>query len=190
MSASSGTAPSSGRHFDNVDVGVSLLTPEPTVSPAPMCTEDTHNTLKYAHRAKAIKVAATSKSVSVEYHVSKYQAIITSLQEEVGKLEATITANREVMGFTIEEQIAMLGEKIQLMEKVSEQEDQISEAEAEVCRLNKWSNTVRDHCVRRDTIVYGLLEKPVKVLLAIRCHLRPRRAAAVRRWSHGCVTFA
>ena len=54
-----------------------------TVSPAPMCTEDTHNTLKYAHRAKAIKVAATSRSVSVEYHVSKYQAIITSLQEEV-----------------------------------------------------------------------------------------------------------
>ena len=54
-----------------------------TVSPAPSCTEDTHNTLKYAHRAKEIKVAAQSRSVTVEYHVSRYQSIIQTLQQEV-----------------------------------------------------------------------------------------------------------
>ena len=59
-----------------------------TVSPAPGCTEDTHNTLKYAHRAKAIQVQATSKTVNVEYHVSRYQAIIASLQSEVAHWKA------------------------------------------------------------------------------------------------------
>ena len=59
-----------------------------TVSPAPSCTEDTHNTLKYAHRAKAIKVQATSKTVSVEYHVSRYQSIIATLQGEVAHWKA------------------------------------------------------------------------------------------------------
>ena len=54
-----------------------------TVSPAPSCTEDTHNTLKYAHRAKEIKVAAQSRSISVEYHVTKYKSIIAKLQAEV-----------------------------------------------------------------------------------------------------------
>jgi hypothetical protein len=58
------------------------------VSPAPSCTEDTHNTLKYAHRAKAIKVQATSKTVSVEYHVSRYQSIIATLQGEVAHWKA------------------------------------------------------------------------------------------------------
>ena len=59
-----------------------------TVSPAPTCTEDTHNTLKYAHRAKEIKVTASSRTISVEHHVSKYQAIISTLQQEVAHWKA------------------------------------------------------------------------------------------------------
>ena len=54
-----------------------------TVSPAPGSCEDTHNTLKYAHRAKTIRVDATTRTQTVEYHVSKYQDIIESLQQEV-----------------------------------------------------------------------------------------------------------
>ncbi|KOO53033.1 kinesin-like protein kif18a-like protein [Chrysochromulina tobinii] len=54
-----------------------------TVSPAPAAHEDTHNTLKYAHRAKEIKVAARTRTQTVEYGVSKYQELIANLQDEV-----------------------------------------------------------------------------------------------------------
>ena len=59
-----------------------------TVSPAALSAEDTHNTLKYAHRAKEIKVKATANKVSVKHHVSKYRDIIAGLQGEVASWKA------------------------------------------------------------------------------------------------------
>lgn len=46
------------------------------ISPSDKCYEDTHNTLKYANRAKNIKTNATRNVLNVEYHVSKYTQII------------------------------------------------------------------------------------------------------------------
>ena len=45
--------------------------------------EDTHNTLKYANRAKNIKTSAQRNILSVEYHVSQYTDIINRLKQEV-----------------------------------------------------------------------------------------------------------
>ena len=59
-----------------------------TVSTAALSAEDTHNTLKYAHRAKEIKVKATANKVSVKHHVSKYRDIIAGLQGEVASWKA------------------------------------------------------------------------------------------------------
>jgi kinesin family protein 18/19 len=42
------------------------------IGPSHSCFEDTHNTLKYANRAKNIKTSVTRNVLSVEYHVSKY----------------------------------------------------------------------------------------------------------------------
>lgn len=46
------------------------------ISPSNACYEDTHNTLKYANRAKNIKTNVNRNVLNVEYHVSKYTQII------------------------------------------------------------------------------------------------------------------
>jgi kinesin family protein 18/19 len=52
--------------------------------------EDTHNTLKYANRAKNIKTSAQRNILSVEYHVSQYTDIINRLKQEVLDLKSQL----------------------------------------------------------------------------------------------------
>jgi len=52
------------------------------VSPGVICFEDTHNTLKYANRAKNIKTAVTRNVLNVEHHMEKYTQIISDLKSE------------------------------------------------------------------------------------------------------------
>jgi kinesin family protein 18/19 len=49
------------------------------ISPGNDSYEDTHNTLKYANRAKNIKTHATKNVLTVDYHISKYTQIIKNL---------------------------------------------------------------------------------------------------------------
>jgi kinesin family protein 18/19 len=57
------------------------------IGPTNGCFEDTHNTLKYANRAKNIKTVVQRNVVNVEYHVSKYTQIIASLKVEITDLK-------------------------------------------------------------------------------------------------------
>ena len=52
------------------------------VSPSVISIEDTHNTLKYANRAKNIKTNSIRNVLSVSNHVSKYKEIIVELKQE------------------------------------------------------------------------------------------------------------
>ncbi|CAE7877456.1 kif19 [Symbiodinium sp. KB8] len=60
------------------------------VSPCHHNYEDTHNTLKYANRAKNIKTKAVRNVVQVNYHVSKYTEIIKDLRSEIQELKAKL----------------------------------------------------------------------------------------------------
>ncbi|NWY06533.1 KI18B protein, partial [Nothoprocta ornata] len=53
------------------------------VSPSALAYEDTYNTLKYANRAKDIKLALKSNVLSLDCHISKYAAICEQLKAEV-----------------------------------------------------------------------------------------------------------
>ncbi len=64
------------------------------ISPSHMCYEDTHNTLKYANRAKNIKTNVTRNVLNVEYHVSKYTNIIASLKQEISDLKGQIAGGQ------------------------------------------------------------------------------------------------
>eukprot|EP00123_Amoebidium_parasiticum_P013573 comp22034_c0_seq1/m.31986 comp22034_c0_seq1/g.31986 ORF comp22034_c0_seq1/g.31986 comp22034_c0_seq1/m.31986 type:complete len:803 (-) comp22034_c0_seq1:619-3027(-) len=57
------------------------------VSPSAMWYEDTHNTLKYANRAKSIKVKAVANVLAVRHHVGQYAELVTSLRQEVKELK-------------------------------------------------------------------------------------------------------
>lgn len=60
------------------------------ISPHPVSYEDTHNTLKYANRAKNIKTSVVRNVLSVSYHISKYTDIIAKLKQEVTELRSLV----------------------------------------------------------------------------------------------------
>lgn len=60
------------------------------IGPSNTCFEDTHNTLKYANRAKNIKTVVQRNVVNVEYHVSKYTQIIATLKGEINDLKGQL----------------------------------------------------------------------------------------------------
>ncbi|XP_047564534.1 kinesin-like protein KIF18B isoform X1 [Lutra lutra] len=57
-----------------------------TVSPSTLTYEDTYNTLKYADRAKEIKLALKSNVISLDCHISQYATVCQQLQAEVAAL--------------------------------------------------------------------------------------------------------
>ncbi|KGL72335.1 Kinesin-like KIF18B, partial [Tinamus guttatus] len=62
------------------------------VSPSALAYEDTYNTLKYASRAKDIKLALKSNVLSLDCHISKYAVICEQLKAEVAELREKLRA--------------------------------------------------------------------------------------------------
>ncbi|XP_043194574.1 chromosome-associated kinesin KIF4A-like [Amphibalanus amphitrite] len=60
------------------------------VTPSAASFEDTHNTLKYADRAKAIKTRLQRNVVSVDMHVAQYAKVVDELRQEVTELRAQL----------------------------------------------------------------------------------------------------
>ncbi|CAM4704605.1 kinesin-like protein KIF18B [Caretta caretta] len=56
------------------------------ISPSALAYEDTYNTLKYANRAKEIKLSLKSNMLSLDCHITKYAAICEQLKAEVANL--------------------------------------------------------------------------------------------------------
>ncbi|XP_054565479.1 kinesin-like protein KIF18B [Eptesicus fuscus] len=56
------------------------------ISPSSLTYEDTYNTLKYADRAKEIKLSLKSNVVSLDCHISQYATVCQQLQAEVASL--------------------------------------------------------------------------------------------------------
>ncbi|NXO47106.1 KI18B protein, partial [Aramus guarauna] len=62
------------------------------VSPSTLSYEDTYNTLKYANRAKEIKLSLKSNVLSFDCHISQYPVICEQLKAEVADLRAKLRA--------------------------------------------------------------------------------------------------
>ena len=60
------------------------------IAPSSSNYEDTHNTLKYANRAKNIKTNVQRNVLNVEYHVSQYTDIINQLKQEIVTLKSQL----------------------------------------------------------------------------------------------------
>ncbi|XP_053870431.1 kinesin-like protein KIF18B [Malaclemys terrapin pileata] len=62
------------------------------ISPSALAYEDTYNTLKYANRAKEIKLSLKSNVLSLDCHITKYAAICEQLKAEVAALREKLQA--------------------------------------------------------------------------------------------------
>ncbi|KAJ2756097.1 tubulin-dependent ATPase kip3 [Coemansia pectinata] len=60
------------------------------VSPASTYFEETHNTLKYANRAKNIKTTVNKNTKSTQVHLAQYQGKIKEQSEEIARLQREI----------------------------------------------------------------------------------------------------
>ncbi|KAE8593913.1 hypothetical protein XENTR_v10019373 [Xenopus tropicalis] len=56
------------------------------ISPSALSYDDTYNTLKYANRAKEIKLSMKSNVINLDCHISKYAAVCEELKAEVAEL--------------------------------------------------------------------------------------------------------
>ncbi|ERE68379.1 kinesin-like protein KIF18B-like protein [Cricetulus griseus] len=61
------------------------------ISPSSLTYEDTYNTLKYADRAKEIRLTLKSNVISLDHHISQYATICQQLQAEGIVIPPTIT---------------------------------------------------------------------------------------------------
>lgn len=66
------------------------------VSPSSIHYDETHNTLKYANRAKNIKTKVSRNLVSVDRHVSQYVKVIYELRQEIEELRSKLDGQEGV----------------------------------------------------------------------------------------------
>ena len=74
------------------------------ISPSILCLEETTNTLKYANRAKNIKTNLKRNVLEVDYHINKYDELISNLKTELENLRhqlAIKTHNLRLMSINI-----------------------------------------------------------------------------------------
>lgn len=70
-----------------------------TITPASSYIEETHNTLKFAHRAKRVEIHAASNRIMDEKSlIKKYQKEITTLKEELDHLKRGMINKGQVVG--------------------------------------------------------------------------------------------
>ncbi|XP_076471380.1 kinesin-like protein KIF18A [Babylonia areolata] len=60
------------------------------VSPSDLSYEETYNTLKYADRAKSIRLNMKKNVVSVDFHISQYPKIVNELRREIAELKTKL----------------------------------------------------------------------------------------------------
>ena len=72
--------------------------------------EDTYNTLKYADRAKSIRVRAERNEVNVNHHVSQYINIIEALRQEISELKDQVKQANESKVLAMSQQPVLVRE--------------------------------------------------------------------------------
>lgn len=113
-----------------------------TVTPASSNSEETHNTLKFAHRAKHIEIqAAQNKIIDEKSLIKKYQSEIRLLKEELEQLKKGILSVPERKGSGGED-IVLLKQKLEdgqvkLQSRLEEEEEAKAALLSRIQRLTK-----------------------------------------------------
>lgn len=112
-----------------------------TVTPSSSNSEETHNTLKFAHRAKHIEIqAAQNKIIDEKSLIKKYQNEIRSLKEELDQLKRGIVVPR--LTNKGEDDIVLLKQKLEdgqvrLQSRLEQEEEAKAALLGRIQRLTK-----------------------------------------------------
>ncbi|CAO3569230.1 unnamed protein product [Mortierella alpina] len=127
------------------------------VSPSSQHYEETHNTLKYANRAKNIKTKVTKNTLNVDRHVSEYVQAIYELRQEVAELKSKLSnqakskvmekaqQNQEVLGREFEDTIRKMRATFQASRaqetSYAELQSQLFIVSAQLSELYRWRSS-------------------------------------------------
>ncbi|KAI5081694.1 hypothetical protein GOP47_0001437 [Adiantum capillus-veneris] len=112
-----------------------------TVTPASTSNEETHNTLKFAHRAKNVEIHASQNKIMDEKSlIKKYQKEIMSLKHELEQVKRGIADNTYLMGN--QEDLASLKQQLEagqvkLQSRLEEEEQAKAALLGRIQRLTK-----------------------------------------------------
>ncbi|KAF9680731.1 hypothetical protein SADUNF_Sadunf06G0152000 [Salix dunnii] len=113
-----------------------------TVTPSSSSSEETHNTLKFAHRAKHIEIqAAQNKIIDEKSLIKKYQNEIRSLKEELEQLKRGIVIVPQLKDI-VEDDIVLLKQKLEdgqvkLQSRLEQEEEAKTALLSRIQRLTK-----------------------------------------------------
>ncbi|KAL9399747.1 hypothetical protein Peur_008708 [Populus x canadensis] len=113
-----------------------------TVTPSSSSSEETHNTLKFAHRAKHIEIqAAHNKIIDEKSLIKKYQNEIRSLKEELEQLKRGIVTIPRLKDI-VEDDIVLLKQKLEdgqvkLQSRLEQEEEAKAALLSRIQRLTK-----------------------------------------------------
>ncbi|KAH8504915.1 hypothetical protein H0E87_012233 [Populus deltoides] len=113
-----------------------------TVTPSSSSSEETHNTLKFAHRAKHIEIqAAQNKIIDEKSLIKKYQNEIRSLKEELEQLKRGIVTIPRLKDI-VEDDIVLLKQKLEdgqvkLQSRLEQEEEAKAALLSRIQRLTK-----------------------------------------------------
>ncbi|XVE61288.1 hypothetical protein DITRI_Ditri06bG0027900 [Diplodiscus trichospermus] len=113
-----------------------------TVTPSSSNTEETHNTLKFAHRAKHIEIqAAQNKIIDEKSLIKKYQNEIRCLKEELDQLKRGIVTIPQLKDIG-EDDIVLLKQKLEdgqvkLQSRLEQEEEAKAALLSRIQRLTK-----------------------------------------------------
>ncbi|XP_050365006.1 kinesin-like protein KIN-7C, mitochondrial [Argentina anserina] len=113
-----------------------------TLTPASSNTEETHNTLKFAHRSKYVEVkAAQNKIIDEKSLIKKYQREITSLKEELQLLKRGMMETPNVPASTQEDlvnlKLQLEAGQVRLRSRLEEEEEAKAALMGRIQRLTK-----------------------------------------------------
>ncbi|KAJ4835033.1 Kinesin-like protein KIN-7L, chloroplastic [Turnera subulata] len=113
-----------------------------TVTPSSSSSEETHNTLKFAHRAKHIEIqAAQNKIIDEKSLIKKYQNEIRCLKEELEQLKRGIVTVPQLKD-VVEDDIFLLKQKLEdgqfkLQSRLEQEEEAKAALLSRIQRLTK-----------------------------------------------------
>ncbi|XP_017241405.1 kinesin-like protein KIN-7K, chloroplastic isoform X1 [Daucus carota subsp. sativus] len=113
-----------------------------TVTPSTNNSEETHNTLKFAHRAKHIEIqAAQNKIIDEKSLIKKYQHEIRTLKEELEQMQRGVAAIPQLKHSDGDDLVTLKQEledgQIKLQSKLEQEEDAKAALLSRIQRLTK-----------------------------------------------------
>ncbi|XP_057836682.2 kinesin-like protein KIN-7E, chloroplastic isoform X2 [Cryptomeria japonica] len=113
-----------------------------TVTPASSSTEETHNTLKFAHRTKHVEIqAAQNKIIDEKSLIKKYQKEIQNLKQELDQLKRGMTEKHYLVApgqddlVTLKQQLK--AGQVKLQSRLEEEEQEKAALMGRIQRLTK-----------------------------------------------------